>query len=82
MYMEIWQIILGAFVVACAYFSYRSGHKQGVMDGMDSTLILLEQGRYIRTARDSVGEIQIYRVPENVETRDIGELDQQIENET
>lgn len=80
--MELWQIIFGLFVVACAYFSYRSGHKRGITDGMESTLILLEQGRYIRTAKDSSGEIQIYRVPDHIETRELGELDPQIENET
>lgn len=77
--MEIWYIIFLAFVIACAYFSYRSGHKQGLADGMEGTLVLLEQGKYIRTARDNFGEIHIYRVPDNIDTC---EFDQQIENET
>ena len=63
MIME-WYIIGGLFVMACAYFSYRNGYKQGVMEGMESTLVILEHGKYIRTATDSSGQIQIYRVPD------------------
>ena len=63
MYME-WYIIGTLFIAACAYFSYRSGHKQGVMEGMESTLVILEHGKYIRTAIDGNGQVQIYRVPD------------------
>ena len=55
-------LVFGAFIVACAYFSYRSGHKQGVQDGMESTIVILEHGNYIRTATDGTGQVQIYRV--------------------
>lgn len=61
MIME-WYIIGGLFVAACAYFSYRSGHKQGIIDGMENTLVILEHGKYIRTATDGSGQINIYRV--------------------
>ena len=64
-------LVFGAFIVACAYFSYRSGHKQGVQDGMESTIVILEHGNYIRTATDGTGQVQIYRVS-----------DAQAENET
>lgn len=68
--MEMY-LVFGAFIVACAYFSYRSGHKQGVQDGMESTIVILEHGNYIRTATDGTGQVQIYRVS-----------DAQAENET
>lgn len=70
MLMEMY-LVFGAFIVACAYFSYRSGHKQGVQDGMESTIVILEHGNYIRTATDGTGQVQIYRVS-----------DAQAENET
>ena len=51
-----------------------SGHKQGVQDGMESTIVILEHGNYIRTAPDGTGQVQIYLRPE------LG--DAQAENET
>ena len=70
MLMEMY-LVFGAFIVACAYFSYRSGHKQGVQDGMESTIVILEHGNYIRTATDGTGQVQIYL-----------DVDAQAENET
>ena len=64
-------IIAGVFVAACAYFSYRTGYREGVMQGMENTLVILEHGKYIRTATDSSGQVNIYRVS-----------DSQAENET
>jgi|13_taG_2_1085334.scaffolds.fasta_scaffold93053_2 hypothetical protein len=57
-------IILGVFTVACAYFSQRTGYKQGVNEGMESTLKLLEAGGYIKVVEDeSTGLQEIQRVP-------------------
>ena len=39
----------GAFIVRA--YSYFCGHKQGVQDGMESTIVILEHGNYIRTAQ-------------------------------
>ena len=61
MIME-WYIIGTLFISACAYFSYRSGYKQGIIDGMENTLVILENGKYIRTATDGSGQVNIYRV--------------------
>lgn len=57
-------IILGVFTVACAYFSQRTGYRQGVNEGMESTLKLLEAGGYIKVVEDeSTGLQEIQRVP-------------------
>ena len=57
-------IILGVFTVACAYCSQRTGYKQGVNEGMESTLKLLEAGGYIKVVEDeSTGLQEIQRVP-------------------
>lgn len=70
MSIEIY-IIAGVFVAACAYFSYRAGYREGVMQGMENTIVILEHGKYIRTATDGSGQVNIYRV-----------TDAQAENET
>ena len=57
-------IILGLFTMACAYFSQRTGYRQGVNEGMESTLKLLEAGGYIKVVEDkSTGLQEIQRVP-------------------
>lgn len=62
-------IILGVFTVACAYFSQRTGYKQGVNEGMESTLKLLEAGGYIKVVEDkSTGLQEIQRVPNGSNT--------------
>lgn len=52
-------IILVAFVVACAYFNFRSGHREGVMQGMELTLRLLEADNKIRIVRTKDGNEEI-----------------------
>lgn len=57
-------IILGVFTVACAYFSQRTGYRQGVNEGMESTLKLLEAGGYIKVVEDkATGMQEIQKVP-------------------
>ena len=57
-------VILGLFTRACAYFSQRTGYKQGVNEGMESTLQLLENGGYIKIVEDkSTGIQEIQKVP-------------------
>lgn len=57
-------IILGVFTIACAYFSQRTGYKQGVNEGMECTLKLLEAGGYIKVVEDKItGMQEIQRVP-------------------
>ena len=55
-------IIMGAFVIACTYFNQRSGYKQGIADGMESTLRLLEDGGYITVEETSNGDAEIKKV--------------------
>ena len=55
-------IIMGAFVIACTYFNQRSGYKQGIADGMESTLRLLEDGGYIKVEETSNGDAEIKKV--------------------
>ena len=45
-------IILGIFTMAFAYFSQRTGYRQGVNEGMESTLQLLEHGGDIKIVED------------------------------
>lgn len=52
-------ILLVAFTVACAWFNYRSGHREGVMQGMELTVRLLEASNKIRIVRTKDGEEQI-----------------------
>ena len=40
-------LLLVGFTIACAYFNHKSGYKQGLVDGMESTLKLLEATGYI-----------------------------------
>jgi hypothetical protein len=57
-------IILGVFTIACAYFSQQTGYKQGVNEGMESTLRLLEASGYIKVVEDkTTGTQEIQRVP-------------------
>jgi len=55
-------ILMGAFVMACTYFNQRSGYKQGIADGMESTLKLLEDGGYITVEQTSTGDAEIKKV--------------------
>ena len=52
-------ILLVTFTVACAWFNYRSGHREGVMQGMELTVRLLEASNKIRIVRTKDGEEQI-----------------------
>jgi hypothetical protein len=52
------------FVIACTYFNQRSGYKQGVAAGMESTLKLLEDGGYITVEETSNGDAEIKKVPD------------------
>lgn len=57
-------IILGLFTMACAYFSQRTGYRQGVSEGMESTLQILENGGYIKIVEDeATGMQEIQKVP-------------------
>ena len=50
--------------MACAYFSQRTGYRQGVNEGMESTLQLLENGGYIKIVEDeATGMQEIQKVP-------------------
>ena len=48
--------------MACTYFNQRSGYKQGIADGMESTLRLLEDGGYIKVEETSNGDAEIKKV--------------------
>lgn len=62
--IELTLIICG-FVIACAYFNYKSGYKEGVLNGMENTLKLLEAGGYIKVIEDqSTGMQEIQKVPD------------------
>ncbi len=52
-------IILVAFTIACAWYNYRSGHRDGVMQGMELTIRLLEADNKIRIVRTNDGTEQI-----------------------
>ena len=59
---------LGVFVIACAYFNYRSGYRNGVLTGMESTLKLLKDGGYIEVVEDvNTGETEIKKATNNAE---------------
>ena len=57
-------VLMGMFVAACTYFNQRSGYKQGIADGMESTLRLLEDGGYITVEETSNGDAEIKKVPD------------------
>jgi len=57
-------VLMGVFVIACTYFNQRSGYKQGIADGMESTLKLLEDGGYITVEETSNGDAEIKKVPD------------------
>lgn len=52
-------IILVAFTIACAWYNYKSGHRDGVMQGMELTIRLLEADNKIRIVRTNDGNEQI-----------------------
>ncbi len=54
---ELQGLILLLFVV-CAYFSYTRGHKNGLVDGAELTLVQLEDEKIIKV--DDKGEIFQY----------------------
>jgi hypothetical protein len=63
-------VIGGAFVIACAYYNYRSGYRDGVHTGMESTLKLLEDGGYIEVTTDlKTGEAEIKKATRNVDNK-------------
>jgi hypothetical protein len=62
MFTVTFYIIGVLFVTACAFFSYRSGHADGLMQGMDSTLVMLEEGGIIKLQKDDNGDLQILAV--------------------
>ena len=57
-------LLMCAFVIACAYFNYKSGYKEGVLMGMEETLKMLEATGYIKVVEDATGETEIRKVPE------------------
>ena len=61
-------VLMGMFVAACTYFNQRSGYKQGIADGMESTLRLLEDGGYITVEETSNGDAEIKKVPDGNNT--------------
>ena len=61
-------VLMSMFVIACTYFNQRSGYKQGIADGMESTLKLLEDGGYITVEETSNGDAEIKKVPDGNNT--------------
>ena len=62
-------ILMTMFIVACAYFNHKSGYKQGIIDGADSTLKLLEATGYIKVVEDdATGESEIKKVTDGNNT--------------
>lgn len=61
-------VLMSVFVIACTYFNQRSGYKQGIADGMESTLKLLEDGGYITVEETSNGDAEIKKVPDGNNT--------------
>lgn len=62
MYMDIDILqygILCVFVAACVYFNHRSGYRQGILDGIDSSLAMLEQQKLIRIVELEDGNFSI-----------------------
>jgi len=62
MFTVTFYVIAGLFVAACAFFSYRSGQADGMTQGMDSTLVLLETAGIIKLQEDANGDLQILAV--------------------
>jgi hypothetical protein len=47
------------FVIACSYFNYRAGQRQGLYDGIDATLSMLDDKNLINLETDETGEMHI-----------------------
>lgn len=51
------------FIIACVYFSHKSGYKQGFIDGMESTLSLLVATGHITVEKNpTTGDAKIKKV--------------------
>ena len=56
-------LLLVGFTIACAYFNHRSGYKQGLIEGMESTLKLLEATGHITVEKNpTTGDAKITKV--------------------
>jgi len=58
---DIWayaQWGLVVVVICCAWYSYREGHKQGILDGIEGALYELERDKIIKI--DDSGNIERY----------------------
>mgnify|MGYP000467993450 CR=1 FL=1 len=59
-------VILGIFVCACAYCSWKNGFMEGVEAGAEGALVLLEEEGIVEIHKDENGEEYV----EPVQTRD------------
>jgi hypothetical protein len=50
-------IVMGVFTMCCAYFNWKSGYRNGVAEGMELTLKMLEDGGYIKIVNDEITAI-------------------------
>lgn len=57
-YVEITLMLL--FVMACAFFSFRNGFRNGVVAGIDSTLTMLESNSLIELEETADGDHLIH----------------------
>lgn len=53
-YVEITVMLL--FITACAFFSFRNGFRNGVVAGIDSTLVMLESNNLIELEETESGD--------------------------
>jgi hypothetical protein len=59
MFTITFYVTMGAFIALCAWFSWRSGHKAGLTDGMDITLQLLQDQGFIEVVDRADGDQEI-----------------------
>lgn len=63
-------LLLVGFTIACAYFNHKSGYKQGIIEGMESTLKLLEATGYIKVVEDNTTGDSEIRKAEAVDVKE------------
>lgn len=67
MYIETWQIFMMILLACSAFFSYRSGWKEGVQDGIHIVITDLHNQDIITRYLDSDGEVTIGRYDQDTD---------------
>lgn len=61
LYIEAKDIIFAGFICISAWYSYRAGRQQGIMEGIDNSIYYLRDEGFIKLEELPDGDIKIFK---------------------